>query len=695
MDGVRRKRKKRGFSINCLLSKKEIKRLIDRHTVQKNYKRLNDSHRPRILSHSCNSTLTKTKPTPPLSLTLPRPLPIPLAPLSLASFHPPPQSRSVISSRSSSGSSSPSIPSHLAPKPLLIPALSSLPTSSLSTNHAFQPIDNGHSDSRSRFRRSPTPGPWGKMLSKNKNQKVKDDVDKEKEIDTWVITDVVESDPVTSPRIKLKRVSKTDSSSPSLSPPKIFIASPEKSKGEEIHIIEDEDGRLVTDEDFDGSLVCFTSQSGSSTPPLLVPFSPSPPPSPSSSSLSDGSSPLPSFSRFLYSPAIDSPCPSLPSLPSPCPLSIHDKDKPIVLDTYLNSQKNDKIKLPHPPPPILKYDTTTLNGTAASDCSSTSPPITRRATSRINSIHHTETAKDERASRSVTPTPVFSLESVNTIAPPNSYYYNILLLWQGSLNSARGSEAPIFIENLYDNEPPPVNFKYITSSIYSTNVPVPNITALVGCSCLNCSESVDCCPQLAGQKAAYTKDKRMKAARGTPIYECNFMCSCSSTCYNRVVQFGRQFPVCIFRTRNGRGWGVKTCSDLKRGTFVTEYVGEVITTEEAERRGVTYDREGSTYLFDLDFDEDHPEFTIDAGHCGNISHFFNHSCSPNLQVFSVWINTLDTRLPQLALFAKKDIVAGEELTFDYQMSHNLAGHTRGKGRVPCLCGSSKCRGFLI
>lgn len=161
------------------------------------------------------------------------------------------------------------------------------------------------------------------MLSKNKNQRVKDEVDRKEELDTWVITDMVESDPVTSPRIKLKRVFKTDSSSSSVSPPKIFIASPEKTEREDIYIIEDEDGRLVTDEDEDGSLVCFTSQSGSSTPPLLVPFSPSPPPSPSSSSsLSDGSSPLPSFSRFLYSPAIDSPCPSLPSLPSPCPQSV-------------------------------------------------------------------------------------------------------------------------------------------------------------------------------------------------------------------------------------------------------------------------------------------------------------------------------------------------------------------------------------
>ena len=76
----------------------------------------------------------------------------------------------------------------------------------------------------------------------------------------------------------------------------------------------------------------------------------------------------------------------------------------------------------------------------------------------------------------------------------------------------------------------------------------------------------------------------------------------------------------------GRGWGVKTCSPIKKGTFVTEYVGELITFEEAERRGQQYDKEGTTYLFDLDFN-DSAEFTIDAAHSGNVSHFLNHSVS--------------------------------------------------------------------
>ncbi|XP_027489395.1 histone-lysine N-methyltransferase SUV39H1-like, partial [Corapipo altera] len=97
---------------------------------------------------------------------------------------------------------------------------------------------------------------------------------------------------------------------------------------------------------------------------------------------------------------------------------------------------------------------------------------------------------------------------------------------------------------------------------------------------------------------------------------------------------------------------------------------------EAERRGQVYDRQGATYLFDLDYVED--VYTVDAAHYGNISHFVNHSCDPNLQVYNVFIENLDQRLPRIALFATRPIRAGEELTFDYNMhgTHlGTPGHT--------------------
>lgn len=55
---------------------------------------------------------------------------------------------------------------------------------------------------------------------------------------------------------------------------------------------------------------------------------------------------------------------------------------------------------------------------------------------------------------------------------------------------------------------------------------------------------------------------------------------------------------------------------------------KIITSDEAEKRGHLYDRQGATYLFDLDYVED--VYTVDAAHHGNISHFVNHSVSGTL-----------------------------------------------------------------
>ena len=46
-------------------------------------------------------------------------------------------------------------------------------------------------------------------------------------------------------------------------------------------------------------------------------------------------------------------------------------------------------------------------------------------------------------------------------------------------------------------------------------------------------------------------------------------------------------------------------------------------------------------------------------------------CNPNLQVYNVFIENIDERLPRIALFSTRAIPAGEELTFDYKMQSKL------------------------
>lgn len=53
---------------------------------------------------------------------------------------------------------------------------------------------------------------------------------------------------------------------------------------------------------------------------------------------------------------------------------------------------------------------------------------------------------------------------------------------------------------------------------------------------------------------------------------------------------------------------------------------QILNFDEAEKRGIIYDKQTMTYLFDLDFEGD-AYYTVDASQMGNISHFINHSVS--------------------------------------------------------------------
>uniref|UniRef100_A0A674H7J3 Histone-lysine N-methyltransferase SUV39H1 n=1 Tax=Taeniopygia guttata TaxID=59729 RepID=A0A674H7J3_TAEGU len=250
--------------------------------------------------------------------------------------------------------------------------------------------------------------------------------------------------------------------------------------------------------------------------------------------------------------------------------------------------------------------------------------------------------------------------------------------WERHLNRTRSHRGRIAVENEVDLHGPPRDFVYVNEYKVGAGVALTPVAA--GCECRDCLAEATlaggCCPGASRNRFAYNEAGQVRIRAGLPIYECNSRCRCGAECPNRVVQRGIRYDLCIFRTGDGRGWGVRTLQRIRKNSFVMEYVGEIITSEEAERRGQVYDRQGATYLFDLDYVED--VYTVDAAHYGNISHFVNHSCDPNLQVYNVFIENLDQRLPRIALFATRPIRAGEELTFDYNMHgtcHTCTCHT--------------------
>ncbi|XP_053939794.1 histone-lysine N-methyltransferase EHMT1 isoform X9 [Cuculus canorus] len=254
-----------------------------------------------------------------------------------------------------------------------------------------------------------------------------------------------------------------------------------------------------------------------------------------------------------------------------------------------------------------------------------------------------------------------------------------------SRDIARGYERiPIPCINSVDSEPCPSNYKYVSQNCVTSPMDIDrNITHLQYCVCIDdCSSSNCMCGQLS-MRCWYDKDGRLlpefNMAEPPLIFECNHACSCWRTCRNRVVQNGLRTRLQLYRTQK-MGWGVRTMQDIPPGTFVCEYVGELISDSEADVR------EEDSYLFDLD-NKGGEVYCIDARFYGNISRFINHLCEPNLIPVRVFMSHQDLRFPRIAFFSTRHIEAGEEIGFDYG---DRFWDIKGK-YFSCQCGSPKCK----
>jgi|TARA_B110000503_G_scaffold132510_1_gene208538 hypothetical protein len=100
------------------------------------------------------------------------------------------------------------------------------------------------------------------------------------------------------------------------------------------------------------------------------------------------------------------------------------------------------------------------------------------------------------------------------------------------------------------------------------------------------------------------------------------------------------------------------------GSFVIEYVGEIIDDKTTESR-LWADKavgEDNFYLMEVSGRQ-----MIDARHKGNLSRFINSSCHPNCET-QKWqdASTGETRV---GIFAIQDVEIGAEFTYDYNFAH--------------------------
>jgi uncharacterized protein len=120
--------------------------------------------------------------------------------------------------------------------------------------------------------------------------------------------------------------------------------------------------------------------------------------------------------------------------------------------------------------------------------------------------------------------------------------------------------------------------------------------------------------------------------------------------------------------RSLTGLGLFATRPIKKNLRIAEYKGRLLGLKAAEEE----ERKGNRYL-----DEVNSRWTIDGKDRGNIARYFNHSCNPNTESYTigkrVFVRTL------------REIKPDEELTYDYGIDYlrNVIGKSK------CKC--SRCR----
>lgn len=123
------------------------------------------------------------------------------------------------------------------------------------------------------------------------------------------------------------------------------------------------------------------------------------------------------------------------------------------------------------------------------------------------------------------------------------------------------------------------------------------------------------------------------------------------------------------------GIGIFAARNFSKGeAIVVDDHGDYYDGAISERQAISLGLDLSTHCFQIDFDR----YLLPHG---SIDDLINHACEPNAGI----------RLTPdgYRLIAIRDIVVGEEVTYDYSTYI-----TNPRERLSCACGSSRCRGDI-
>lgn len=209
-----------------------------------------------------------------------------------------------------------------------------------------------------------------------------------------------------------------------------------------------------------------------------------------------------------------------------------------------------------------------------------------------------------------------------------------------------------------------------------------------GCGCANCRD--ECVHgvnyEVVDDELVLKDDRRCMDL----IYECHDSCDCNG-CFNKLVQFGPREGLKV-QHFTSKGLGLVSTTFIKKGSFVCEYAGEVLTKSEATRRDKKNLAENKmNYIFCLNEINSVTSATtqtfVDPSLKGNIGRYINHSCDANCDIISTRV---DSVIPKIAIFANRNIPQFTEITFNY----GTDGKLNIERKKHCNCNSYNCKLYL-
>ena len=131
------------------------------------------------------------------------------------------------------------------------------------------------------------------------------------------------------------------------------------------------------------------------------------------------------------------------------------------------------------------------------------------------------------------------------------------------------------------------------------------------------------------------------------------------------------------------GNGIFATRKIPAGARIIEYGGKRITENQAEKRfGLDPENPHHTFFFSLESGK-----LIDGGDQGNDARWINHSCAPNCEA--------QEEKGRVYIHALRDIVRGEELSYDYALVIEEKMTKALKQAYACRCGTATCRGTML